>query len=189
MKKTLLLMLPIVLLIACSKNKLDEATVLKIVNTSIQPDLSWKTFRFELTTYQTNDYYKGLIRNGFIQKKEPVASPDGLGVFNVNYGDVYELTDKAKPYLIRMEDNKNAIVKDQAFIQLGGPVSIFYPVEGGNEANIEMNATFSISPFFNSNLQSYSSRFKMIHFKMKKYEDGWRIDDPNEITGQLQKCN
>ena len=189
MKKAIILLLPIVLFASCTKNKLDEATVLKIVNTSIQPDVSWKTFRFELTTYQTNDYYQGLIRNGFIKKKEPVSSPVGIGVFNVNYGDVYELTDKGKSYLIRMEDNRNAIVKDQAFVQLVGPVSIFYPVEGGNEASVDMNAIFSISPFFNSNLSSVSSVIKKIHFKMKKYEDGWRIDDPNEITRQLQKCN
>lgn len=184
-----MILISIVLITSCTKNKLDESAVLKLVNTSIHPDLSWKTFRFELTTYQVNDYYRYLISNGFIQKKEPVSGPTGLGVFNVDYGEVFELTAKAKPYLIRVEDNRSVIVQDQAFVQLSPPVSIFYPVEGGNEANIEMTATFSITPFFNSKLSSYSNVLKKIHFKMKKFEDGWRIDDPDEIIVQLQKCN
>jgi hypothetical protein len=187
MKKIIFFITLTLLLLSCSK-KINEEMVMNLVNSSIPTDNSWKTFRFELTSYGIDDYYRNLIQNGFIRKKDHIASPSGLGVFTVDYGNIFELTDKSKQYVINYENNRNVIVQDFSFIKFKPPVSIYYPVEGGNEANIEIGAEFRVTPFYNSRLASYSSVTKIIKFSMKKYDDGWRIDNPSSITSQLQSC-
>ena len=175
---------------SCTHDKLDETKVLQIFNNTIHADTSWKTFQLTLTSYYINgNYLNGLLRNNFIVKRESVNTGGGLGTFYVDNGEVYTLTDKAMQYVVQMIGERNAVIREQAFVKVTNPVSIYYPVEGGNEADIEMTAVFKVTPFYNSNLNSNSNVEKRIKCKMKKFEDGWRIDNPDEIRRQLAKCN
>ena len=173
MKKIMNLCMAVVLFAACSSDKLDRQTALKL----LQDKKAYpKVLDEEIYTADPEDAKRildsGLEKEGLLMVQRTQELKD-IGKPLISF------TDKAKPYLLPItdEDKKSKVQRVQIAEEVLEEVSGVQMLDGEKQAAVEYTTYYkNITPF------SPLSRLKLNEKNTHKtyfllYDDGWRLEE------------
>ena len=201
---TIIVLFSISAFLTSCTDKLNSGQALTILKYQFPFDTAWQTSTIRLQSLGA-DYLKSsrLIK----QKKQVIESTpggDGLGVPSQYIWDNYELSDKANSLLINSNINSSSIVAKTHFIVDYTIKSVYFATEGSNQAEVEFEVNYALSPFSGEETQCPSSSggaggimsdsyvasfYKSIKCNFKKFEDGWIVDDKQQIGMEIKSLN
>ncbi|SDM97982.1 hypothetical protein SAMN05421813_13142 [Daejeonella rubra] len=173
MKKIMNLFMAVVLFAACSSDKLDRQTALKL----LQDKKAYpKVLDEEIYTADPQDAKRildsGLEKEGLLkvqrtQKLVDIGSP------------LISFTDKAKPYLLPVsnEDKKSKVQRVKIAEEVLEEISGIQMLDGEKRAVVEYKTSFKdITPFSPlSTLKLNEKNTRKAYFSL--YDDGWRLEE------------
>jgi hypothetical protein len=192
--------------------KLNNDKALEVLNQELPLDTALQTSKIYFQNLNLNYLAQiNIIKLKPQQLISTVAGEDGLGVpvQSQNSWSDYDLTEKGKTLVVNQDLANNMLTVKSYFIANYKVKTIYFETDGSNQAEVEFEVAYALTPFsgFNVELQSsmtgapdnngnevYEYNYRVTYFKsvkctFKKFDTGWGIDDKDQVLSQIKSLN
>ncbi|MBV9962040.1 MAG: hypothetical protein JO072_07305 [Parafilimonas sp.] len=190
------------LFISCS-SKLTRENAANILQKEL-PFKVWQTIKIELRTW--NDY-SDAVKQGLLKQIPPDQDNTGyvngrLQIAITDNRTKYELTESGKRLVVNQDPENIWAEVYSHYISNYSVNSIYSPNDNSNEAEVEFEVGYALTEFTGKNFASNyavgdgpmstcfsTSYFKTFKCTFRKYDDGWHIENKEEISNQVKNVN
>lgn len=190
------------LFVSCS-NKLTRDKADAILQKEL-PYKVWQTKNIELRTLENYSY---AVQQGLLKQLPPDQDNSGyfsggLQIAITDNRNKYELTESGELLVVNKYLKNNLVEVKSHYIDQYKVNSIFFPNDRANEAEVEVQIGYAVTEFTGQNFGSVTvsegghgtmcfstSYFKTLKITFRKYDDGWHIDNKDEISKAVKNIN